>query len=258
MTSDIRKGPHISFSQINTYLMCSYKYMCTYVQKIEYPFTPVSLVFGTSIHEAIAYYYQAKLEGDVLKPEVLFEQFGKRWAEDEDKRQIQYQGDGDKESSLAMAEKLLNVFCERANPDETIIGIEEPFSLVICPEIPPLVGQIDLLTADEKGAIAVVDHKTAAKRKTDAELAGDMQMTCYSLGVKSLGYDEDVLLMFQVLLKQKTPAMERYYTTRNDRDRERLVKLIRAVYKAIQSEVFMPTPNYTCSTCPYKEPCSKW
>ncbi len=83
-------------------------------------------------------------------------------------------------------------------------------------------------------------------------------MTCYSLGVKSMGYTEDVLLMFQVLLKQKTPVMERYYTTRNDRDRERLIKLIKTVHRAIQNEVFMPIPNFTCPTCPYGELCSKW
>lgn len=257
MTLDIKKGPHISFSQINTYLLCSLKYMFTYVLKEEYPFTPVSLVFGTSIHEAIAMYYQAKLEGEILPPEVLMEQFHKRWAEEEERREIKYNGD-DKDTTLGMAGKLLNVFCERDNPDETIVGIEEPFSITLGDDIPPLVGQIDLLTADDKGAIAVVDHKTAARRKTSAECDGDMQMTCYSLGVKSLGYNEDVLFMFQVLLKQKNPALERYYTTRNNRDRERLVKHIRAVYKAIQREVFMPVPNYTCSTCPYGELCSKW
>jgi len=222
---DIKQGPHISFSQINTYLMCSLKYMFTYVQKIEYPFTPVSLVFGTSIHDAIAMYYQAKLEGELLPSEVLVEQFTKRWSEEEERREIRYNGD-DKDTTLGMAGKLLNVFCERDNPYESIVGIEEPFRISLGNDVPPLVGQIDLLTADEKGAIAVVDHKTAARRKSDAELSGDAQMTCYSIGVKSLGYTEEVLLMFQVLLKQKTPALERYYTTRNDRDRERLVKLI--------------------------------
>lgn len=254
---DLKQGPHISFSQINTYLMCSLKYMFTYVQKIDLPFTPVSLVFGTSIHDAIAAYYQGKLEGQILPPEALVEQFNKRWAEEEKRREIRYIGD-DKESTIGMAGKLLNVFCERDNPHETIVGIEEPFRINVGEDIPPLVGQIDLITADEKGAIAVVDHKTAARRKTPVECNADMQMTCYSIGVKSLGYDEEVLLMFQVLLKQKNPAMERYYTTRNDRERDRLVKLIKEVYRAIQSGVFMPVSNFTCPSCPYGELCSQW
>ena len=256
--SDLKTSPHISYSQVNTYLMCPLKYMYQYIERVEYPFTPVSLVLGSSIHEALALYYQGKMEGDILRPEALMEQFHKRWLEDEEKREIQYTGDGDRDSSLAMAGKLLNVFCERDNPDETIIGIEEPFRISLGDDIPALVGVIDLLTADEKGAIAVVDHKTAVRRKTFAELSADSQMTCYSLGVKSMGYTDDVLLMFQVLLKQKTPSMERYYTTRNDRDRERLVKLIKSVHGAIKNEVFMPIPNFTCSTCPYGDLCSKW
>ncbi len=170
--SDLKTSPHISYSQVNTYLMCPLKYRYQYVDKVEYPFTPVSLVFGSSIHEAIALYYQGKMEGNILPPEVLMEQFKKRWAEDEEKREIQYNGD-DKESTLTMAGKLLNVFCERDNTDETIIGIEEPFRISLGNDIPDLVGVIDLLTADEKGAIAVVDHKTAVRRKTFAELSGD-------------------------------------------------------------------------------------
>ncbi|MCD4653025.1 PD-(D/E)XK nuclease family protein [bacterium] len=49
--------PHLSYSQINTYIMCPLKYRFSYVEKIERDFTPAALPFGGAMHEVLAAYY---------------------------------------------------------------------------------------------------------------------------------------------------------------------------------------------------------
>ncbi len=60
--------PHLSYSQINTYLTCPLKYKFHYIDQIEPPFVSSALVFGSCIHEAVAAFYQSCLEGDPLSP----------------------------------------------------------------------------------------------------------------------------------------------------------------------------------------------
>jgi len=49
--------PHLSYSQINTYLTCSLKYKFHYLDQIEPPFVSSALVFGSCIHEAVGAFY---------------------------------------------------------------------------------------------------------------------------------------------------------------------------------------------------------
>lgn len=256
MTMDeIKKGPHISFSQVNTYLMCPLKYRFCYRERLPMPFLPSTLVTGSAMHETIATYYQSHLEGNVIAPDDMIKIFQQYWAAEEEKSEIRFNG-RDRDSTFGMAEKLIQVFHEKASP-QNVIAIEEPFRMPIGDSCPDLVGVVDLIESDG-ASIVIVDLKTASKRKSDQELLSDLQMTAYSLGVTNLGYDKNVLLRFDVLLKQKTPDLVKQYTTRSDNDRERLVKLIKAVWAGIEKEVFYPNHSFMCSSCPYGEPCSEW
>ncbi len=64
---------HLSYSQINTYLSCSLKYKFQYMDKISAAFTSASLAFGSAIHEAVAAFYQTRLEGDELRPDQMLD-----------------------------------------------------------------------------------------------------------------------------------------------------------------------------------------
>jgi hypothetical protein len=64
------EGPvnHFSYSQLSTYLSCPLQYRLKNVDLIPPDFSPASLAFGSSIHEAVAAYYQSRLEGDTFQP----------------------------------------------------------------------------------------------------------------------------------------------------------------------------------------------
>lgn len=250
--SDLKKAPHISFSQINTMLMCPLKYKYTYIDGIPMPLLPSSMVLGSALHESIAHFYQLHLEGIAATKGELTEVFTKRWREEEEKTEIRYNGD-DREATMILADKLIDVFLEKVQP-QNVVAIEQPFRIEL-EGMPPLVGVIDLIEEDDSGSPVVVDHKCVGKRISDAELSANMQMTCYSLAAKHLGYQAEPLLRFDTLLKTKIPAYEHQYTIRTDRDRARFLKLIRSVWDAIQKEAFYPNPSFMCATCQYKAIC---
>jgi putative RecB family exonuclease len=253
--ADLKREPHISFSQINTMLMCPLKYKYTYIDGIPMPYLPSSMVLGSAMHKALEHFYQAHLEGVRATKEELADVFGKRWREEEERTEIKYNGD-DREATMAMADKLLNVFLEKVQP-QNIVAIEQPFRIEL-EGMPPLVGVLDLIEEDDSGSPVIVDHKCVGKRFSDADLSGNMQMTCYSLAAKHLGYQAEPLLRFDTLLKTKVPAYERQYTIRTDRDRARFLKTVSAVWSAIQKEAFYPNPNFMCGSCQYSAICKDW
>ena len=71
--------PHLSYSQINTYLTCPLKYKFHYIDQIEPPFVSSALVFGSCIHEAVAAFYQSCLEGDPLSPSQVHDVYRQAW-----------------------------------------------------------------------------------------------------------------------------------------------------------------------------------
>ena len=81
--------------------------------------------------------------------------------------------------------------------------------------IPPLVGWIDAVELAPDGTVSVIDLKTASKRYSDNTVHSNVQLTCYSLGAKVLGFNGETRFRLDVLLKTQNPELIRYETTRN-------------------------------------------
>lgn len=50
---DSPRRPHVSFTQLDTYLRCPLRYRFAYVDRLPPEFVPASLAFGSGIHGAI-------------------------------------------------------------------------------------------------------------------------------------------------------------------------------------------------------------
>jgi len=247
---------HLSYSQIQAYLACPLKHRLYSIEKVETQFNPVSLVFGTGLHKAVASYYIAHRDGGRLPEAEMVRQFHDHWKDEEAKKEIRYNGDG-RDDVLTMAERLIAVFYEKAVPMQ-VLAVEQFFSVPLFDDV-DLYGVCDLIEADEHGTPVLVDLKSAAKRKSPFELSTDLQMTAYSLGLDSMGLERDVLFRFDVLLKQKAPDLVKQYTVRSDYDRQRFIRLAREVWTAIEAGICYPNPSYYCQGCQYKELyCDRW
>jgi len=53
---------HISFSQINTYIICPLKYRFQYIDCYDSPHIPSGLLFGSALHKALEHFYLGKQE----------------------------------------------------------------------------------------------------------------------------------------------------------------------------------------------------
>ena len=252
------EGPitHLSYSQISNYLTCPLRYKLHYVDLIPPAFTSAALVFGSAVHEAVAAYYQSRLEGDELRPDHMVDVYRETWRRADNVKF--FNGDGE-ESLLQKATQLIDVFHKETNPNVTVLGVEEFFELQIANEVPPLHGYIDLIEEDENGRVTVADLKTASKKLADGAVHSNMQLTAYSLGAGALGFDsEQLTLRLDVLTKTKSPELVRYETTRTEAERERFVKLVRKVWASIENHAFYPKEDWHCAQCAWADHCREW
>jgi putative RecB family exonuclease len=246
---------HLSYSQVNTYMTCALRYKLQYVDKIPPAFTAASLAFGSAIHEAVAAFYQTRLEGDELRPDQMLDVYRDTWRQAE---KVKF-SNGDNEEKLAeKAEQLLNVFHASSDPSIQVLGVEEFFELPLG-GLPPVHGYIDLIEQSRDGIVTIVDLKTAAKKLSDATAQQNLQLTAYSLGAEALGFDPATLsLRLDVLLKTKNPEMVKYETRRTEDDRHRFIKLLYSVWSGIEREVWFPRVDWHCSQCAWAKECAEW
>jgi putative RecB family exonuclease len=258
MKERVQEKPHLSYSQINCYMTCPLKYKFNYIDRIEPPFVSSALTFGSCVHEAVGAFYQSCLEGDPLSTGQVHDVYRQAWESHSKERPIRFFNGDTAETLATKAKRMLEVFHESFDPGVQIIGIEEPFEVDLGKRIPPLVGWIDAVELAPDGTVSVVDLKTASKRYSDNTVHSNVQLTCYSLGAQTLGFNGDTRFRLDVLLKTQHPELIRYETTRNDTDRERFLKLVKSVWQGIKKEVFFPKADWQCGQCPFLDHCKNW
>lgn len=268
---ELKNELHVSHSQIFTYLNCSLKYLFSYVEARPAERLSVALPFGGAIHKAIERYYRSLMNGGKAEPiEALEEVFTSSFslAVDEAEVPLIYKKDApDKDSAIEMGKGLLRAFYDTVGLDGMrIVDAELPLSATLYDENGMdqgirLVGVIDLLLMNEAGELIVIDHKTAAQKKSQAAVDDDTQMTAYAYLLASNKYvfpTAPVQCRFDVLRKLKTPKMEFYHTTRTAADRKRFAKVASCVLAAIEKRVFIPQKSWMCADCQYAKACAAW
>lgn len=72
-------------------------------------------------------------------------------------------------------------------------------------------------------------------------------------------YDRPAEVEYTVLVKTKTPKVQRLDAFRTEEDLGRLGDIIETVERAVQNNVFYPVESpLNCSTCPFRRPCREW
>ena len=121
----------------------------------------------------------------------------------------------------------------------------------------PLVAITDLLTETE-GELTVREFKTSGRAYSASDVESSLQPTCYTHAIReTLGRDANV--EYTVLVKTKTPKIQRIQTSRYADDCGRLGDLVQSIQRAVDLGIFYPVESpMNCSTCPYREPCRNW
>src|SRR3989442_8893069 len=252
----------ISKSHIQTYLICPRKFYFQYVVALPWEFVPASLPFGTSLHEAVAFFYSGFKNG--MKPEIEFviSVFERTWDEETKDRPIGF-ALSSKDSMRGLGIALLRQFYEAIQP-RNIEAIELPFSV---PLYDPdggkkleyvLVGKIDLIESDEEGNLIIAELKTSSKRYADSQGENQLDGLIYAYAMHKLGFRTtgvETLIRYDVLVKTKSPAFQQIYFNKTPQDYGRLARWIQEVLQAIDRESFFPNFGWACQNCQFRSRC---
>jgi putative RecB family exonuclease len=255
--------PHISVSQIKTYLRCPRQYEYRYIRRVEPEFIPRPLAFGIAFHGALSRYYLHVRDFGTPPPvNDLVQTFADLWRQRLDGKIPLQPGDDDNDDPIDLAARMLKAFHRQAAlpAGVVVVAVEQPFEVGLhdpgTGEVMPerLVGAIDLVL-DEHGRTILVEHKSAARRWSADQLRYDIQPSAYQLAMREMRADQ-VGLRYQIVTKTKSPLVQVVDVERSALDEDDFRRIAIGVLKAVDAGVSFPLRGWHCGGCPYQRTCS--
>ncbi len=242
---------HLSYSRISTLLRCPRQFELKYIQKVEHLVSPY-LYLGGSAHEAIAWAYRQKMEGEEPHADHLKSMFAEIWdtrkflEDQEEPKEV----DWNEESPGELRETgalLCSLYWQKIAPHIQPADVEVPFRKDIGGIT--LVGRIDLITGTGK----LVDLKTKKRGFGEAEVRKELQPCLYALAMGSRG---NIEFDFHQMVKTKVPYVSVVSTRRSAQELAWVAnQLLPRVARAIETGSFYPNvQSFLCSP----ENCETW
>jgi CRISPR/Cas system-associated exonuclease Cas4 (RecB family) len=255
---------YLSYSQVTTYQNCKLKWFFTYVESAEPESIAAPLLLGSSVHAALQHHLEGQLAAE--RPatiDELMNVFREKWKAEARDTAIEYSWGENTDSQADVAKRMLVEFLASpySRPEGQTLGIEETLRVPLHPEIPDLVAKVDLIAAVDH-ELVITDFKTTRSMwgpDTAAEHA--VQLHMYAEAAKCIAEDLGLRLRlrFIVLTKAKSPKVQAIEIATDPRIVMGASKIIRNVFKSMQSGVVYPSPSaMNCSGCPFKQRCANW
>ena len=244
----------LSVTKLKMWLRCPLQFRFRYVEGIKIP-PDSGLTLGKSVHAGIEGNYVQKLISfnDLPLADVLdiystaFEKY----------MQEEFNFGEDKPGEVKdLGAELLKVYHTELSPKIQPVSVEEHFVLEFENVPYGFQGYTDL--TDSLGNIR--DAKTSKRSYSQDAAEKDIQLTAYNLAHNCLKGTKINGLVFDVLVKNKTPKVQTISSPpRSEAQLNRLLKLIGSVAQSIKTGNFYPCESpMSCSWCGYKQLCEKW
>ncbi len=244
---------HLSHSQVQEFTQCPRKYHLHRRLKVPPDFMPSALLFGIALHEALALFHQRRLEGRAASLAELHNTFLGQWKAE--KLPVRYSRGENQNSLKAMARRMLAYYIENPVCSGEVIGVEQPFRIMLSTDLPPVHGRIDLIEMAPGSELYVSDLKTS---KNGSKPAAD-QLVLYREAVRLLDFPASGIVHCQyvVLTKTAEPKIKVFELDVTAEDVVNLVSRYREVWQAIQAGVAYPIPSWRCGGCQWKHHCDQ-
>ncbi len=247
----------ISYSSLETYKICPFKFKSQELDKIKTPKTAPS-VFGSSIHSALKRMFERTPLYPTLDEVIGF--FSEKWSS-------QKEVFGEEVHKLYFDDgiSILKDFYKKNPPwNFNAVELESRFETIIedANETHILVGKMDRLDKlPEDGAYEIIDYKTSKRMPSQDTLDKDLQLSIYNLG----------LLKRWPHLKPEKIKLSHYYLKHNEKietkrtpedlenTKTEILSLINEIRNLIKTEKeFIPTPSALCDWCGHRKICPMW
>lgn len=258
-----------SYSKVNTYKSCGWKYYLTYNEgHFTYSDTLVSEL-GTLVHhceEVIGGLLQRGIpvDYDKLKDEFLninipktskFDLKGGIYGANllKQKYPMDYFKTNDRGQSFATkVDNYLNSGIYRLenwlkmNPGYKVYGVEKYFSISFCDQT--LSGYIDrIFYNEEENTYIIEDIKTKDKPFKDEELVTPLQFVFYNMALQNIINDPSATIMCRYdlpMCEMKQDAGTSGFVKRGEDE-------LRQIFSKIEQKDFAPSPSPLCAWCPF-------
>ena len=253
--------PHWSYSSVNQYLRCPLQFYFQRIKGLPQPTVGSGLVLGSSVHRTLELYHRSLQERKPVKIDRLHGTFLDAWEIRETETEIEFRKGDTRDGSIAQGIGLIEVYLQEP-PPENIVAVEQQMIFPLHNADghileTPMVSIVDLLTRSDDGLI-ITEIKTSGRAYGNFEVEASLQPTSYVNAVWET-FGEQASVEYAILVKTKTPKLQRLTTVRNENDLGRLGDIVQAVERAIEAKAFYPNETpMNCSTCSYREPCREW
>lgn len=253
--------PHWSYSALNQYLRCPLQYYFERVLRLPRTSVGSGLVLGSSVHNALAIHHLGLKNGSEASWHELQQSFLETWVTKEDEQFVNYKPGESRDDLIEQGLALVKLYLSEPPPEE-VVAVEQRFLIPLHNSDgefleTPLLTFIDLLSR-EAGVLKITEFKTSGRAYGESEVEGSLQATCYVNAVQEM-FEEWPKVVFAVLVKTKSPKIQRLKTSRSEDDLGRLGDLVETIEHAVKNEVFYPVESpMNCSTCSYRKECRQW
>ena len=256
----------VSVSQLKEYLICPRRYQLHRVLGVEPAFIPVPLALGSATHAGIGKIYTSLQDLGTCSPlDEVLQVFRDAWSGAID-GPVPLKLEEDAADPVDTGVRMLVAFYRHvlsADPaNVNVIAVELPFGSVELHDPDTgevleekLTGVIDLVV-NEHGQNVIVEHKTAAKKWSQEQLAHDVQVSAYQVAAPSIGLGEQVGLRYQVVTKTKLAAVQVEDVIRDEIAEVDFLRTASGVLNAIGASPFWPVRSWACKSCQYAHACS--
>lgn len=230
--------------QIDDYLTCPLRYY--YIHRLRIPIaTHQSILYGSAIHAAIAYFFRERVAGRTPRIASVLEVFKNKWVNEG------FLSRQHEELRLREGAETLTMFYETFKGGEVPIAVEQPF------KIPyngiQLRGVIDVVFGTLPKS-RVVDFKTSKviePKKAEARTKESTQLAVYALAWKQMhGHAPEAVQLY--FLESNLAGSEK----KDEKDFVKLKEKIDGVVAGINAGDFRAKPSpHACAYCPYNRIC---
>ncbi len=233
---------HLSHSQIAGFVACPRRWHFDKIEGAPRERTPAALAFGSAIHDAVAAVNEAAMAGGGVDARSVFT---RKWraAVDEPVAPIHF-GRDDGDDLLAKGLAIIDAY----RAPEGIIGVEQPFEVMLADNLPPVVGRIDLIRQAEDG-IVLADVKTSATRTLTDTATVEAQLGLYDIAYPAARHE------VIVISKTKQPVITSQSIT--PMPKESLIKHYREVFAAMSAGVRFAVRGWHCESCAFRDRCQR-
>ena len=255
------KRDYLSYSAVRTFQACPLRYRFRYIDGWPEDCVSSSLVFGSAIHAAVEFFFSQQLAGEEAPSlDELLDVYQQSWR-DRSEQEVRFAKTETADSLHQLADRMLTAFLasDLTNQEGRILGVEEELRGELSPDLPDLLGRVDLLLETDDSVI-VQDFKTSrsAWNEYQAEDQSE-QLLLYADLVRRLVPGKQLRLQFAVITKAKNPKVQLLEANFDESKLERTKRVFENVWSTIQSGHFYPAPSpMQCPGCGYRNQCAAW